>query len=234
MTQAVGVGEEQDQGLEQAEAELPRVLHQDARPANRATAVQVAELTGHDQEVVTLLRLANLLHGGPLGGGLAQVTLRQLALALEVVHGVPAVHLAHLAERLLAGIGVGLAELTPVDEDEVPLGALRERLAGEPIIVEGASELGEELLQAVRLLEKGPWLTVPREVAVARGDFLAREVLPDTVLGDELRDHVVETGGLVDALRFVLTETRLVIGGLGDGHELATLRIAMTDRRGQL
>lgn len=138
ITQAVGVREQEDQGLEQAEAELIRVLHHDA-------AVLPPELPRDNQEVVTLLRLTDLLHGGSLGGGLAQVLLGQLALAIDgiVVHGVFTVHLAHLVEHLLAGLDVGLAKLTPVEQDEVPLGALRERLAGEPFAVEGTSELGE-------------------------------------------------------------------------------------------
>jgi len=99
----------------------------------------------------------------------------------------------------------------------------------DPEELAAARALGEKLAQEVGLLGDALRFFVTGEVAVVRLHFLVLVLVGQTVVGDEGADQVRESGRVVDALGFILGETGLVVGGLDNGDELGTLRVAGHD-----
>lgn len=236
-SEAFRMREDHAPNKESAETEL--VGGEDLASATDRTArVVFAELSGDDPDVARLLLrdLGEHVHGADV---LPETVGGQLPLA--VVGEAPS--LADHLEDEIHGFAVALGRVLDrgkvlgthhVDRrDGVPalrtLGQLRQ-IPRERVSVLRIET--EELRDPLDLLSDGT-PTEFRRIDVVGPHLLAHVLVQSTVLGDEVADELGEAGRVVDALRFVLGEAGLVVGGAHDGHELATLGITVRHRRSQ-
>ena len=168
-----GMGQEHAPHSERAETEFDGVHHLTG-PANRAAAVTETELARDDEDVVSLLLVAELLERLHRLGVLAQVLRSELP---RVVVIEPAV--ARLRERLedlLDLLAVYVGEEAGADEGEGTLHPVRkpERRDNLTHVAQDAVriELRPVGTQDVDLVTDLQRLAVAREVAVARGHLL--------------------------------------------------------------
>lgn len=225
--ETVRMGEQHDADGKRAEAKLI-ALHDFACPANRAAAMPQTELRRNEKDVETLLRFADLLpHGGRLGRLLELVGAE---LPFAPVLEAALVGLLQGIEHLLHGFAVRGGDRLPARDGEP---AFRIRGDRTRYVLVGETNAGKQLAELVGLRDDVLRLLVAGEVAVLRADFLVLVLVGEAILGDESADDIRESGGVVDALRFLVGEACFVVGSLDDGDKFAALRVAMGDRRSQ-
>ncbi len=191
--QPFGMRENHAPDLECSETEL--VARKDfTSSTDAATPMTKTELSGNDQDVVTLLSfaqrfeflcrpfvLANLL------SKFAFTPVVELALAL----------IPDEIEHLLHCFVVGLDDRLPPRNGEPSFGVRRKRLLGDLLI--GETYAWEELTQNVGLL-RDSFRLVARQVSVARLDFLVDELVAQRVLLDGSDDVGLKFVAVLDEL----------------------------------
>lgn len=188
------VGQDHASHSERTETELDGVHHLTG-PANRAAAVTETELARDDQDVVSLLLVAELLERLHCLGVLAQVLRTGLSFAVVVERPLGLDGREHLVD----GLTVARAELLPPRDGEPPFGVRGKRPAGDALVERGVLELREELTQGRDLL-RDPLDLVAVGVRVAGADLLVRELVAHGELTDGRHDARLELVAVLDEL----------------------------------
>jgi len=187
------VGQDHASHSERTETELDGVHHLTG-PANRATAVTETELARDDEDVVSLLLVAELLERLHRLGVLAQVLRTRLVLAVVVERPLGLDGREHLVD----GLTVRRAELLPPRDGEPPFGVRGKRPRGDALVERGVLELREELTQGLDLLRDA--LDLVAGVRVAGADLLVRELVAHGELTDGRDDARLELVAVFDEL----------------------------------
>jgi len=174
MLEAFRVRQDHDPDRESTEAQF--VDREDLTSAtDRTTPMAKTELASHNEDVVILLLIAELLEHGRRLGRLAQTRIVQLAVTVVVELAVAG--LLDRVEHLLHGFAVGRRDRLPLWDGEPSFGIGRDLTFRELLV--GESDTREDLAQNVRLLRDRLGLAVTGEVTVVGLHLLVLELVGD-------------------------------------------------------
>lgn len=180
-------------------------VHHLARPADRTAPVTETELARDNEDVASLLLVAQRLERLHRFGVLSQVLRTGLvpAVVVELPRGLDG------REHLFDGLTVGRAKLLPPRHGEPSFGVLGKRPLGDALVVRGILELWKELTQDRRLF-RDVLNFVSIGVRVTGTDLLVRELVAHGELPDAGDDPILELVAVLnELLRAVFVEETL-------------------------
>ena len=192
---------------ERTETELDAAfVHHFTGPVNRAVAVTETELARDDQDVVSLLLVAELPERLHRLDALTQVLRTGLSFAVVVKLPLGRDH----REYLIDGLAVGRRELLPPRDGEPSFGVRGKWPAGDTLVERGVFKLREELTQDRDLLRDRLRPLILLRVCVVGADLLFGEPVAPGECTDGCHDVQLELVAVLDEiLKLIFVELDL-------------------------